>query len=75
MTEEIRIYLLDSSDLGWELREPPLDEFMNQAEEQGTVYSLESFVREFNKGNIQGGGYTQIRAIEFDEDGNEIGEI
>ena len=69
MEKEIRIYVADG-DSYYKNIDPDSDieDVMDCAESQGTVFTLGEFVRQFNNGEINlSGGNTLIRACYFDD--------
>jgi hypothetical protein len=51
MNKEIRVYLLNCQDISIDkgFEEMTLEEWINESERQGRVYSLEGFQRAFNE--------------------------
>ena len=66
--EDIRVYVANSDSWYKNLDgESDLDDVMDCAEAQGTVYTLPNFVRAFNNGEVDlSGGNTVLRIAEFD---------
>lgn len=76
MTEEIRIYVADGDSYYKDIDgEGDIEDIMDCAESQGTVFTLPEFIKQFNNGEVNlSGGNTVIRACYFN-DNQFVGEV
>ena len=73
--KEIRVYLADSNTYYKNLDgESDMEDIMDCAEAQGSVYSLPNFIRAFNAGEVTLTEDTVMRMAEY-EDHNFIQEV
>ena len=73
--KEIRVYLADSNTYYKNLDgESDMEDIMDCAEAQGSVYSLPNFIRAFNAGEVTFTEDTVMRMAEY-EDHNFIQEV